>query len=67
MYDGKDKKYNELEFAIDHTELRMESYLKIFGLYCDKDNNDAVFQLFVGAKCLATSVVRFKFPGFSLT
>ena len=43
QYNSKERKYNELELAIDPSELRMEFYLKIFSSCCDKEDEDAVF------------------------
>ena len=57
QYNSKERKYNELELAIDPSELRMEFYLKIFSSCCDKEDEDAVFQMFAGSKCLSASVV----------
>ena len=38
----------------------MEFYLKIFNFSCDKEDEDAVFQMFAGSKCLSASVVSFR-------
>ena len=60
QYNSKERKYNELKLAIDHSELMMEFYLKIFSSCCDKEDEDAVFQMFAGSKCLSANVVSFR-------
>ena len=52
---NKPQKYNELEYGMDTTELRMEFYLKVLELVCRP--RDAVVSIFGGGKALCAGVV----------
>jgi hypothetical protein len=51
----KPRKFNELQYAMYPAELRMEFYLEVLGMFCEK--RDSVFLLFAGAKVVTASVV----------
>lgn len=53
----KPRKFNELQYAMYPAELRMEFYLEVLGMFCEK--RDSVFLLFAGAKVVTASVVSF--------
>ena len=49
------RKYNELEYLIYPIELRMEFYIRILDLFCDR--GDSVFELFARTKLMLASLV----------
>ena len=51
----KPRKYNKLEYSTYPIELRMEFYMRILDLFCER--GDSVFELFVGMKLMAASLV----------
>ena len=51
----KPRKYQELEYREQATELRMEFYLRIFDLFCR--SRDTVYSVFSGTKILCTGLV----------
>jgi hypothetical protein len=52
---NKPQKYNELEYRVDTTKLRIEFYLKVLELVCRP--RDAVVSIFGGGKVLCSGVV----------
>ena len=48
-------KYNELQYLMYPIELRMEFYIRILDLFCER--GDSVFELFAGTKLMVASVV----------
>ena len=51
----KPRKYQELQYRIQSTELRMEFYLNLFELFCHA--GDTVYSVFNGTKILYTGLV----------
>jgi hypothetical protein len=51
----KPRKYNELEYRLFPTELRMEFYFRVLDLYCRP--GDGVLSVFTGTKMVTTAVV----------
>ena len=51
----KPRKYQELEYREQATELRMEFYLRIFDLFCR--SGDTVYSVFSGTKILYAGLV----------
>ena len=51
----KPQKYNKLEYSMYPIELRMEFYIKILDLFCER--GDSVFELFAGTKLMVASLV----------
>ena len=51
----KPRKYNELEYSMYPIELRMEFYIKILDMFCER--GDSVFELFAGTKLMVASMV----------
>jgi hypothetical protein len=52
---SKPQKYNELEYRIDSSELRMEFYLRMLEMLCKP--RDCVLSVFGGGKVLCTGLV----------
>ena len=52
---SKPQKYNELEYRIDNSELRMEFYLKILKMFCKL--GDSILSIFGGGKILCAGLV----------
>ena len=55
----KPRKYQELQYRIQSTELRMEFYLYLFELFCRP--GDIVYSVFNGTKILCAGLVSTKF------
>ena len=53
----KPRKYNELEYRIDNSELRMEFYLKILEMFYKP--GDSILSIFGGGKILCAGLVSF--------
>ena len=51
----KPRKYNELEYRIDSSELRMEFYLKVLEMFCKP--GDCMLSIFGGSKILCAGLV----------
>ena len=51
----KPRKYNKLEYSMYPIEFRMEFYIKILDLFCER--GDSVFELFAGTKLMVASLV----------
>ena len=51
----KPRKYNELEYRIDTSELRMEFYLRILEMFCKP--GDAILSIFGGGKVMCAGMV----------
>ena len=51
----KPRKYNELEYRIDTSELRMEFYLKVLEMFCKP--GDSILSIFGGSKVLCAGLV----------
>jgi hypothetical protein len=60
----KPRKYNELEYRIDTSELRMEFYLRVLEMFCKPGDN--TISVFGGGKVLYAGLVRLTFA-ISLT
>jgi hypothetical protein len=52
----KPRKYNELEYQIDTSELRMEFYLRVLEMFCKPGDN--MISVFGGGKVLCAGLVR---------
>jgi hypothetical protein len=55
----KPRKYNELEYRIDTSELRMEFYLRVLEMFCKP--GDSIISVFGGGKVLCAGLVRLTF------
>jgi hypothetical protein len=55
--------YNELEYRIETSELRMEFYLHVMELICQP--RDAVFSIIVDGKVVCAGVVSLNIPSIS--
>ena len=51
----KPRKYNELEYSMYPIKLRMEFYMRILDLFCER--GDSVFELIAGTKLMVASLV----------
>jgi hypothetical protein len=51
------RKYNELEYRIDKSELRMEFYLRMLEMFCKP--GDSILSIFGGRKVLCAGLVSF--------
>ena len=51
----KPQKYNELEYSMYPIKLRMEFYIRILDMFCER--GDSVFELFCGTKLMVASLV----------
>ena len=51
----KPRKYNELEYSMYPIKLRMEFYIRILDMFCER--GDSVFELFAGTKLMVASMV----------
>jgi hypothetical protein len=52
---SKPRKYNELEYRFDTSELRMEFYLRVLEMFCKP--GDSMFSIFGGWKVLCAGLV----------
>jgi hypothetical protein len=52
---SKPHKYNELEYRIDKSELRMEFYLRMLEMFCKP--GDSILSIFGGGKVLCVGLV----------
>jgi hypothetical protein len=53
----KPRKYNELEYRLDTSELRMEFYLRILEMFCKP--GDSILSIFAGGKILCAGLVSY--------
>ena len=51
----KPRKYNELQYSMYPIELRMEFYIRILDLFCER--GDSMFELFAGTKLMVARMV----------
>ena len=51
----KPRKYNELEYSMYPIKPRMEFYIRILDLFCER--GDSMFELFAGTKLMVASLV----------
>jgi hypothetical protein len=54
----KPRKYNELEYRLDTSELRMEFYLRILEMFCKP--GDSILTIFGGGKVLCAGLVSYR-------
>ena len=59
----KPRKYQELEYRDQPSELRMEFYLQLLDLFCRP--RDIIYSVFNGTKILCTGLVSHAPPGFN--